>query len=93
MKIYYMNGAGNDFMVIDARGKDYDFETLSVELCKLTGADGFMAIDYSDCADFRLHFYNLKIVKVLKKLLPQCLRQYHLFHLKRLYFRNFHNYQ
>ncbi len=58
MDIYYMNGAGNDFMVMDARGGSYDFEKLSVELCKLTKADGFMAVDYSDKADFRLHFYN-----------------------------------
>ena len=58
MKVWYMNGAGNDFMVMDARGGNYDFESLSVELCKLTGADGFMAVDHSDCADFRLHFYN-----------------------------------
>ena len=58
MQVWYMNGAGNDFMVMDARGKAYDFETLSVQLCKLTGADGFMAIDYSEKADFKLHFYN-----------------------------------
>ena len=58
MKIWYMNGAGNDFMVMDARGGEYDFEALSVELCKLTKADGFMAIDHSDKADFKLHFYN-----------------------------------
>jgi len=58
MNVYYMNGAGNDFMVIDARGLTLDFEALSVELCKLTGADGFMAVDHSDVADFRLHFYN-----------------------------------
>ena len=58
MKIHYMNGAGNDFMVMDARGGTYDFQTLAVELCKLTGADGFMATDFSDKADFRLHFYN-----------------------------------
>ena len=53
-----MNGAGNDFMVMDARGKTYDFEKLALELCKRTGADGFMAIDNSDVADFKLHFYN-----------------------------------
>jgi diaminopimelate epimerase len=53
-----MNGAGNDFMVIDARGQKLDFSKLAVELCKLTGADGFMATDVSDVADFRLHFYN-----------------------------------
>ena len=58
MKVWYMNGAGNDFMVMDARGGNYDFEKLALELCKLTNADGFMAIDHSDKADFKLHFYN-----------------------------------
>ncbi len=58
MTVWYMNGAGNDFMVLDARGKLLDFEALAVELCKLTGADGFMAVDDSEVADFRLHFYN-----------------------------------
>ena len=58
MRCCYMNGAGNDFMVIDARGKELDFSKLAVELCKLTGADGFMAVDESEIADFKLHFYN-----------------------------------
>lgn len=58
MKVWYMNGAGNDFMVIDARGQKLDFEKLAIELCKLTDADGFMAIDHSETADFKLHFYN-----------------------------------
>ena len=58
MTVTYMNGAGNDFMVIDARGLALDFEALATELCKLTNADGFMAVDHSDKADFRLHFYN-----------------------------------
>ena len=58
MKIWYMNGAGNDFMVMDARGQKMDFSSLAVELCKLTGADGFMAVDNSEKADFKLHFYN-----------------------------------
>ena len=58
MKVYYMNGAGNDFMVIDARGLTLDFEKLSLGLCKLSGADGFMAVDDSEIADFKLHFYN-----------------------------------
>ena len=58
MNVWYMNGAGNDFMVIDARGQEYDFEKLALELCPITGADGFMAVDHSDRADFRLHFYN-----------------------------------
>ena len=58
MKVWYMNGAGNDFMVIDARGQTLDFEKLALEYCRLSGADGFMAVDYSDKADFKLHFYN-----------------------------------
>lgn len=45
-------------MVVDARGLTLNFEALAVRLCKLTGADGFMAVDDSDVADFRLHFYN-----------------------------------
>ena len=58
MTVTYMNGAGNDFMVIDARGKDLDFSALAVALCQRSGADGFMAVDNSDKADFKLHFYN-----------------------------------
>ena len=58
MKIYYMNGAGNDFMVIDAQGQEYDFSQLALQLCPITGADGFMAVDHSETADFKLHFYN-----------------------------------
>ena len=58
MNIWYMNGAGNDFMVMDARGLTLDFAKLALELCALKGADGFMAVDYSETADFRLHFYN-----------------------------------
>lgn len=58
MKIWHMSGAGNDFMVMDARGGSYDLQALSVKLCKLYGTDGFMAVDHSAVADFRLHFYN-----------------------------------
>lgn len=58
MEVFYMNGAGNDFMVIDGRGKTLDYSALALELCQRTGADGFMAVDHSDIADFRLHFYN-----------------------------------
>ena len=59
MNIYYMNGAGNDFMVMDARDDESrDFSALALEYCKMTGADGFMAVGKSEIADFRLHFYN-----------------------------------
>ena len=58
MQCWHMSGAGNDFMVIDARGENLDFSALAKRLCAETGADGFMAVDYSETADFRLHFYN-----------------------------------
>ena len=58
MKVLHMSGAGNDFMVMDARGGKYDFEKLAVKLCAISGADGFMAVDYAEDADFTLHFYN-----------------------------------
>ena len=58
MKLYHMSGAGNDFMVMDARGITLDFSALAVKLCEKYGTDGFMAVDHSDVADFRLHFYN-----------------------------------
>ena len=58
MECLHMSGAGNDFMVIDARGLELDFAQLALKLCAQTGADGFMAVGLSDTADFRLHFYN-----------------------------------
>ena len=58
MKVYHMNGAGNDFMVLDARGRSLNFPELAKRLCAGTGADGFMAVDNAEKADFRLHFYN-----------------------------------
>ena len=58
MKVWHMSGAGNDFMVIDARGQALDFPALAKRLCALTHADGFMAVDIAEDADFRLHFYN-----------------------------------
>ncbi len=58
MQIWYMNGAGNDFVVMDARGKKYDFSKLALDFCEMFHADGFMALDDSELADFKLHFYN-----------------------------------
>ena len=58
MEIVHMSGAGNDFAVLDARGKTLNFSDLAKKLCKELGADGLLAADNSDKADFRLHFYN-----------------------------------
>lgn len=58
MKVLHMSGADNDFAVLDARGKSLDFATLAKKLCAQLGADGFLALDVSEKADFKLHFYN-----------------------------------
>ena len=54
----HMTGAGNEFVVIDARNQTLDLAALAKSLCAQVCADGFMAIDTSEVADFRLHFYN-----------------------------------
>ena len=53
-----MSGAGNNFVVLDARGKDFDFAHLAQKLCKEYGTDGLLAADVSEIGDFKLHFYN-----------------------------------
>ena len=58
MDLWHMSGAGNDFMVMDARGLQLDFSALAKTLCADYGTDGFMALDTASDADFRLHFYN-----------------------------------
>lgn len=58
MKCFYMSGAGNDFMVIDARGKSLDYAALARTLCGKKGADGFMAVEDAQAGDFRLRFFN-----------------------------------
>ena len=58
MRVWHMSGAGNDFAVVDVRGLALDLRALAIELCARTGADGMMALDVADDADFRLHFYN-----------------------------------
>ena len=58
MRVFHMSGAGNDFMVLDARGQTMNLSQFAKKLCKAFGTDGFMAVDDSQIADFRLHFYN-----------------------------------
>ncbi len=58
MQVWLMSGAGNDFAVIDARGQKDSLPQLARQLCAITKADGFMALDQAENADFRLHFYN-----------------------------------
>ena len=45
MKVYHMNGAGNDFMVLDARGRSLNFPELARRLCAKTGGDPWADAD------------------------------------------------
>jgi len=58
MEVLQMSGAGNDFVVLDVRNRKLDLESLAKTLCKQTGTDGLLAVDASETADFKLHFYN-----------------------------------
>ena len=58
MEILHMSGAGNTFLVLDARDRELDLSRMAKELCKLYKIDGLIAVDRSKTADFRLHFYN-----------------------------------
>ncbi len=58
MRCLQMSGAGNTFTVIDGRTLELDYPQMARELCARKGADGFMVLDTSEIADFRLHFYN-----------------------------------
>lgn len=58
MNFLHMSGAGNDFVVLDGRDMQQPFDELAKSLCARTGADGFLALDTSEIADFKLHFYN-----------------------------------
>ncbi len=58
MRVFHMSGAGNTFAVLDARGKDCDLSALAINLCQTLRVDGLLALDSSETADFRLHFYN-----------------------------------
>ena len=63
VKIHKMSGAGNDFVVMDGRGKEMDefreAERIR-ELCREFRTDGLMILDtaMTDQTDFRMEFYN-----------------------------------
>ena len=64
MEFWKMNGAGNDFIVVDNRGGGVAAEQwpdIARTLCRRRlsiGADGFMVVERSDCADYKMLFYN-----------------------------------
>ncbi|HHX22791.1 MAG TPA: diaminopimelate epimerase, partial [Thermoanaerobacterales bacterium] len=59
-----MNGCGNDFIVVDNRQgimEEYDLPEFIRRVCARRislGADGFMMIENSDIADFKMRYFN-----------------------------------
>ena len=61
MKFTKMHGIGNDFVVVDARDTDRDWQKLAVPLCDRhfgIGADGLILVLPSEKADLRMRMYN-----------------------------------
>ncbi len=71
MELYKYSGAGNDFIVLDGRGKDMSEYRQQQRICRLCsrtggfeaadgriGADGLMILSSSEECDFKMEFYN-----------------------------------
>jgi diaminopimelate epimerase len=56
-----LQGLGNDFVLLDARGKDRDWSRLAKVICSIhfgVGADGLLVLLHSEDADFRMRVFN-----------------------------------
>jgi len=61
MRFTKLQGTGNDFIVIDARDIERDWERLAIEICDRhvgAGADGILLLRDSNEADLRMVLYN-----------------------------------
>ena len=56
-----LQGAGNDYIALDGRNQNYDWNQLSVDMSKPAfgiGSDGIVVVFDSDSADIRMRIYN-----------------------------------
>ena len=64
MEFWKINGAGNDFLIVDNMNgniKEEQWPAIVEKLCEphlSIGADGFMVVEQSDIADYKMIFYN-----------------------------------
>lgn len=62
LKFHKYQGAGNDFIIVDGRGKNLQPSVKAVaKLCdrhKGIGADGFIILEDDDQSDFRMRYFN-----------------------------------
>ena len=56
-----LQGAGNDYIALDGRNKNYDWNQLSLDMSKPAfgvGSDGIVVVFESETADIRMRIYN-----------------------------------
>ncbi len=61
MKFIKMQGAGNDFVLVETGDNENDWAKLAVKICDRhfgIGADGLLLLMPSDVADFRMRIFN-----------------------------------
>ena len=61
MKFTKLHGAGNDFIVVDARDQSRDWSKLAIAICDRhtgVGADGLLTVNASEVAALRMGLYN-----------------------------------
>ena len=64
MKFWKMNGAGNDFLIINNLSgiiRPEQWPQIAQTVCerhRSVGADGLMAVEKSDSADYKMLFFN-----------------------------------
>ncbi len=61
MKFTKLQGAGNDFVLIEARDMQYDWSQVAIDICDRhfgVGADGLLLLLPSKVADFRMRIFN-----------------------------------
>ena len=59
MTVWYMNGAGNNFAVVDARNMRLNMSEAAKILCENGDCDGFMALDNSKLTDIIYTFITV----------------------------------
>ncbi len=61
MNFIKMQGAGNDFVLVEASGMKHDWPRLATAMCDRhfgIGSDGLLVLVPSDIADFRMRMFN-----------------------------------
>jgi len=61
MRFIKLQGAGNDFIVVDARGSDRGWTSLAAAICDRhfgVGADGLLTVNDSEVAGLRMGLFN-----------------------------------